>query len=96
MTEAVKCVVVGDAAVGKSSMIMVYATNIFPAEYVPTVADNYRANVAFGSTTIALGIWDTAGQEEYNRLRTLSYKDTNIFGNELIDKVQFQKFSIDY
>lgn len=41
----VNCVLVGDEAVGKTSLIVSYATNGYPAEYVPTAFDNFTGNV---------------------------------------------------
>jgi len=76
---SIKLVVIGDGAVGKTCLLISYANNRFPEDYIPTVFDNYVVNLTAGQDTIELGLWDTAGQEEYDRLRPLSYANANVF-----------------
>ncbi|XP_017948656.1 rho-related GTP-binding protein RhoF isoform X1 [Xenopus tropicalis] len=74
----VKIVIVGDGGCGKTSLLMVYAKGSFPEQYAPSVFEKYTTTITIGNKDIFLHLYDTAGQEDYDRLRPLSYQDVNL------------------
>ena len=80
---SLKVVVVGDTSVGKTSLLMKYSTDSFAHEYIPTVFDNYSAKREFKIDSkpkvVQLNLWDTAGGEDYDKLRSMSYPQTDVF-----------------
>ncbi|BDD55125.1 Rho GTPase [Monascus purpureus] len=75
-----KFVVVGDGGCGKTCLLISYSQGYFPEKYVPTVFENYITQTYHRQSgkMVELALWDTAGQEEYDRLRPLSYPETDL------------------
>ena len=80
MSESVrrKLVIVGDGACGKTSLLYVFTLGEVPTEYHPTVFENYVTDCRIDGKPVQLALWDTAGQEEYERLRPLSYNNSHV------------------
>lgn len=72
-----KIVILGDGACGKTSLLNVFTRGYFPQVYEPTVFENYVHDIFVDGQAMQLSLWDTAGQEEFDRLRSLSYSDTH-------------------
>lgn len=77
--ETIKCVLVGDPSVGKSWLISTYITGKNPEGYIPTLFNNHSKVVSVGDKKYNMTLWDTAGSEEYNKLRSLSFQETDVF-----------------
>ncbi|CAF1075437.1 unnamed protein product [Adineta ricciae] len=73
-----KLVVVGDGMCGKTCLLFAFKDDEFTADHVPTVFDTYVAEIEVDNKTVDLALFDTAGQEDFDRLRPLSYPDTNV------------------
>jgi len=76
---SIKCMLVGDGAVGKTCLLTSYTCKEFPVGYVPTVFGGHGETVMFGDVSYTLGVFDTAGEADYDRLRPLSYPQTDVF-----------------
>ncbi|CCC68893.1 hypothetical protein NCAS_0B08090 [Naumovozyma castellii] len=75
----VKIVIVGDEGVGKTCLLISYVQREFPTGDIPTVFENYVTDFEGpDGEVVELALWDTAAQEDYNRLRPLSYTDVDI------------------
>ena len=75
----VKCVVVGYCGVGKTSLLERYTNDIFDPNFRPACYDYYTSNVIIDGFSVNLAMWDTIGQDDYDRLRPLSYHQTDVF-----------------
>ena len=73
-----KMVTVGDSSCGKTCLYTSFVKDRFPVEYVPRVFESYVGDIRVNGTTIELAFWDTVGDEEYDRLRPLSYPNTDV------------------
>ncbi|KAG9240771.1 putative Rho GTPase Rho 2 [Calycina marina] len=73
-----KLVIIGDGACGKTSLLSVFTLGYFPTTYVPTVFENYVTDCRVDGKSVQLALWDTAGQEDYERLRPLAYSKAHV------------------
>ncbi|KAI8457083.1 ras family-domain-containing protein [Phakopsora pachyrhizi] len=56
----------------------VYIQGHFPQVYEPTVFENHVQELVIDDQIVEIAFWDTAGQEDFDRLRSLSYADTHV------------------
>ncbi|CAJ0759204.1 12571_t:CDS:2 [Entrophospora sp. SA101] len=74
-----KIVVIGSGAVGKSSLLEAFVFGKCRPVYIPTVFENFCVNVKIDGQYASLSLWDTAGQEDFDGLRPLSYSNAHTF-----------------
>ncbi|KAI1815184.1 GTP-binding protein rho2 [Poronia punctata] len=77
-SSSLKLVIIGDGACGKTSLLSVFTLGYFPTHYIPTVFENYVTDCRVDGKNVQLALWDTAGQEDYERLRPLAYAKAHV------------------
>lgn len=78
MLDSIKCVLVGDSAVGKTSLLVRFTSETFPDDYRPTVYENTGVDVFMDGVQISLGLWDTSGSDAFKGIRPLSYQQADV------------------
>jgi small GTP-binding protein len=59
-------------------IINIFQTGEFPESYIPTIFETNVKKITIDGKESELTLWDTAGQESYDRLRPLSYPKTDV------------------
>ncbi|XP_045467745.1 ras-like GTP-binding protein RhoL [Harmonia axyridis] len=76
----IRITVVGDGGIGKTSMLIAYKDKTFDdSQYIPTVFDVYSMTVPINQEDYTIILSDTAGQEEFDKLRKFAYKNVDVF-----------------
>ncbi|ESP05283.1 hypothetical protein LOTGIDRAFT_103096 [Lottia gigantea] len=93
MEVAIKVVVVGNGAVGKSSMIQRYCKGIFTKDYKKTIGvDFLERQIEVNNEDIRLMLWDTAGQEEFDAITKAYYRGAQgcVLAFSTVDRDSFE------
>jgi small GTP-binding protein len=88
-----KIVVIGDAEVGKTSVILRYTNMAFKRTYLPTIGVNVcEKKLKINGSYINFIIWDIAGQQKFNLMRKHFYlgADALIFAFDLTNLESFE------
>jgi Ras-related protein Rab-1A len=70
-----KFVIIGDSAVGKSSLLLKFADDVFTESYISTIGVDFRfRTITIDNYKVKLQIWDTAGQERFKTITAAYYR----------------------
>ena len=70
-----KVVIIGNTHVGKTSLMLRYADNVFRTKHISTIGVDFKiVNIKVGDTCVKLQIWDTAGQDRFRTISSTYYR----------------------
>lgn len=76
--KSIKILLLGDPSVGKTSLKIRFESGEFPLQYIPTVFNSYADELVVENISFQILIFDTNGNEDYDRIRHLSYLGTDV------------------
>ncbi|XP_060533283.1 transforming protein RhoA-like [Cylas formicarius] len=79
LNKSIRITVVGDGDTGKTCLLIVFKDKKFDDRYIPTVFDVYSMTIPINYEEHTIILSDTAGQEEFDKLRKLAYRDADVF-----------------
>jgi small GTP-binding protein len=75
----IKLVVVGDPSTDKTELLCTFVDGKYPHDYVPTNVEKNKVSIVASGKRYILELWNTAGTEGYNGLRTTNYLQKDVF-----------------
>ncbi len=73
-----KLVIVGDSVCEKTVLLYTFVKHEFPEKYIPMTFENHISEIEVDGKVVELALWDTTGSENFERLRPLTYPDTDV------------------
>ena len=92
-----KILLIGDSAVGKTSILFRYINDEFPDCYISTIGVEYKMKtLMINGKKIILRIWDTSGQERYRSITQNFYRNANgiLFVFDITNKESFNNIKL--
>ena len=87
-----KILIIGDSAVGKTSLLLKYVDNFFPETHMATIGVEYKTkNIETSKYKVILHLWDTAGQERFKSITKSFFNNANgiVFVYDITSKDSF-------